>query len=73
MKDFYSQREQEQGKYTRQESRCYSKVTYLNGMAGVYEADYLTTSADQAIPIDLFKMLFLGNKSSLGLVMESLA
>lgn len=37
----------------------YYKVTFLQVMAGVYQADCLTSS-HQVIPVDWFKIPFLG-------------
>ena len=50
MKDFYRQKGAGTRKlYEAKKWVGYCKVTFFWGMAGVYQADYLT-SADQAIP-----------------------
>ena len=50
MKNFYRQKGAKIGTLHQEKKQVsYCKVTFLQGMAGVYEADYLT-SADQAIP-----------------------
>ena len=59
MKDFYRQREQEQGSHSRQKWQVpYCKATSLSGMAGIDQTDYLF-SADQLIPDGLVKIPFL--------------
>lgn len=49
MKDFCRQKGAAQGSYTSKELTVCGKVTYLEGMAGVYRADDLP-GAYQAIP-----------------------
>ena len=50
MKDFYKQKGVEQGSDTRQIKLVdYCKVIFFQGMAGVYQTDYLI-NADQMIP-----------------------
>ena len=49
MEDFYRQKEAGQGSYSSKELIVSGQVTFLWGMAGVYQADYLT-STDQVIP-----------------------
>ena len=64
MKDFYWQKENgnKKGILCKKKWVGYCKVTFLQGMAGVYQEDYLST-ADQVIS-DWFKIPFLQQANS---------
>ena len=64
MKDFYRQKGVARESYTSNKWIGCDMVTFLQGMAGVYQADDLTR-ADQVIPDDWFKIPFLGEAKTL--------
>ena len=77
MENFYRQKEAGQGIYSSKNQIVSGKVTFLLGKAGVYQADYLT-STDQVIPeqdlesVIWFKITFLGEaKTAVRLGMKS--